>query len=43
MIKTSLLICLDKNNLNGWIMICYIPTGKYKLLTFDAVNKFVVN
>ena len=43
MIKTSLLICLDKNNMNGWIMICYLPTGKYKLLTFDAINKFDVN
>ena len=24
-------------------MIRYLPTGKYKLLTFDAVNKFDVN
>ena len=27
----------------GWIMIRYLPTGKHKLLPFDAVNKFDVN
>ena len=43
MIKTSVLTCLDKNNMCRWIMIRYFPTGKYKLLTFDAVNKFDVN
>ena len=37
------IIYLDANNLYGWGMTTYIPTGGFKWLTQAEIKKFDVN
>ena len=40
--KSTFIVYLDSNNLNGWAMVQYLPDGGFKWLTQKEIDKFDV-
>ena len=40
--KSTFIVYLDSNNLNGWAMVQYLPDGGFRWLTQKEIDKFDV-